>query len=79
MYLNFFVYVDVFYQNCPRIIKYSVNTQFYRLSSCIPTLRYNYMYDKCFEKKTPLTATHFWIWGSNMAAFPVMVPDFFVL
>ena len=20
-----------------------------------------------------------WIWGSNMAAFPVMVPDFFVL
>jgi len=26
-------------------------------------------------------ATHIfvWIWGSNMAAFPVMVPDFFIL
>jgi len=26
-------------------------------------------------------ATHIfvWIWGSNMAAFPAMVPDFFIL
>ena len=47
---------------------------------CTSNVALNHRVKRCFwVASTDATHIFVWIWGSNMAAFPVMVPDFFIL